>query len=300
VLAFGLALSVQARLPRGPLGADRVPVVPDPSAARIAALDFEALASDFYWLRAVQLVGDERLPTRKDAPRIAQLAALVVALDPWVDHPYRFAALWASDDRDSLAQADRLLERGIAYHPADWRDRFYLGFDKFFYEHDPATAAQELEPAVSLPGAPLFLGRLVARLRAEGGDLDAAEGFLRALLQNAPDDRHRDQYRRALEEVETERLARMLDRARQLYQLQNGHDIASVQDLVRAPDGVMAALPLGPHGAPWELGATGEIVSSYYGHRYRVQIQHRVARASGSDRSGTAQRAEAARRDAQR
>jgi tetratricopeptide (TPR) repeat protein len=278
--AAGLAL-VMATLPRLPVarasdGGDGL-VVPSPALARAAALGFDALASDYYWLQAVQLVGRELDHPERHASQVGRLIDVAARLDPWIDHPYRFAALWMTDSKESVRAANALLERGIAYHPDEWRNRFYLSFNHFLYLGDDAAAADELEPAIGLPGAPRYLGRLVARLRSEGGGLDAAAAYLEELLRNAPDGYARADYAKALDEVETERRARYLDRARELFRARRGRDIERVEDLA-GPGGVLTALPPEPNGWEWVLDSeTDAIVSSYYGHRYELNL-------SGEDR----------------
>jgi hypothetical protein len=199
---------------------------------------------------------------------------VVTTLDPWVDHPYRFAALWLSDSPESVREGNRLLERGIAYHPREWRNRFYLGFNHFYYLGDNAAAADVLEEAVALEGTPVFLRRLMARLRADAEGLDTAAAFLTQLVRTAPDGYARAEYRKALDEVEAERRARFLDAARADYQRRTGRDITAVEDLVRPPHAVLPALPPEPNGWEWILDPnTGRIVSSYYKRRYEVSVR---------------------------
>ena len=278
-LAFGVALAAQARLPAPPSAQQSAPLVPELGAARTAALGFDSLLSDFYWLRAVQVIGDARANVKAEAPLIGRLVDVVVGLDPWVDHPYRFAAIWISEMPEARAAADRLLERGIAYHPLDWRDRFYLSFNRFYYEGDAAAAARELEPAVGLQGAPDYLGRLFARLQAQDGDLEVAATYLQTLRRNAPDEWHRADYERALDEIETERRARILDQAREAYRQRTGRDVERVADLaLPARDAVLLQLPSELHGAQWVIDPDdGRIVSSYYGRRYQINSQARTS-----------------------
>jgi hypothetical protein len=248
-------------------------LVPRPELAQAAALGFQALVADYYWLLAIQIVGAETNPARY-APLIGQLIDVVTTLDPWVDHPYRFAALWLSDSPESVREGNRLLERGIAYHPREWRNRFYLGFNHFYYLGDNAAAADVLEGAVALEGTPVFLRRLMARLRADAEGLDTAAAFLTQLVRTAPDGYARAEYRKALDEVEAERRARFLDAARADYQRRTGRDITAVEDLVRPPHAVLPALPPEPNGWEWILDPnTGRIVSSYYKRRYEVSVR---------------------------
>jgi hypothetical protein len=274
LLAAAVALTafVHGQMPTQARAAQGGLFVPRPEVARATAFGFEAAIADYYWLQAVQTVGSERVPERKGW-LLAALIDVVTTLDPWVGHPYRFAAVWLTDSERSVRKANELLERGIAYHPEDWRNRFFLGFNHFFYLDEPAAAAEALEGAMDLPGTPRYVTRLVARLKSQEGGLDVAETFLHGLLLEAEDDSVRAQYEKALDEVATERVARTLDEARERYRERNGRDIESVEDLARGPSPVLAALPPEPHGGTWLLDRwTREIVSSVVGHRYEAKL----------------------------
>ena len=119
-------------------------------------------------------VGGTDVGPSQHATKLGRLIDVVTTLDPWVDHPYRFAAVWLTDSEESVRTANRLLERGIQYHPDDWRNYFYLGFNHFYYLQENAEAADWLEQAIERPGAPRYLPRLVAKLRSESADIYAA------------------------------------------------------------------------------------------------------------------------------
>src|SRR5262245_563914 len=137
--------------------------VPRPEQARLASFGFAGLVADFHWLHAVQVVGDAAPITAAHAVLLGRLIDVVTTLDPWVEHAYRCAGVGLPHSPGSVHAANRLLARGIAYHPLDWRDRHYLGFNHFFYLGEEEKAAEILAPAVDLPGAPRYLGALVAR-----------------------------------------------------------------------------------------------------------------------------------------
>lgn len=263
-----------ARLPDAPAHTGDVAFVPEPGAAKLAAFGFDAVLGDYYWLQAVQIVGSAEGPVGK-SHHLGRLIDVVTALDPWVGHAYRFAAVWMTDDEAAVRHANAILERGIAHHPEDWRNRFYLGFNRFFYLGENAEAAAALTPALGLPGAPRYLGRLAARLRSQGsgGELESAAAFLHELRRQTPDPFAQAEYERALDEIEAERRARRLDLARNEFQRRHGRDIERVEDLVRVPPAVLRALPPEPHGFEWTLDPeSGQILSSYLGHRYQVRI----------------------------
>jgi hypothetical protein len=253
--------------------------VPRPSQARYSTLGFDSVASDYYWLQAVQLLGGANADVGGKEEQVVRLIDVVTTLDPWVGHPYRFAAVWLTDSRESVEEANRLLERGIAYHPDDWRNRFYLGFNHFFYLGDEEAAAAALEPAVGMPKAPRYLGALVAKMRAGRDGLETSANFLVSLAANTEDEFERAEYLKALDEIETERRARLLDEAREEFRRRNGRDVERVEDLLLGERPVLRALPPAhPHfnDFRWELDPrTGKIVSSYYESRYEPQIQTR-------------------------
>jgi len=255
--------------------------VPQPEQARFSALGFDSLISDAYWLQAIQIVGTEVRDIGDKSTLVARLIDLVTTLDPWVGHPYRFAAVWLTESIEAVQASNRLLERGIAYHPDEWRNRHYLGFNHFYYLGDDTTAAEILEPAVSMHKAPRYLGALVAKLRMKAGSLDTAATFLTGLAASTEDEYKRAEYLKALDEIETERRARFIDRARAEYQRRHGGDLLRVEDLLLGEVPVLRALPAAhPHfpGFAWTLEPeTGVIVSSFYKARYEPRV-HRLDR----------------------
>lgn len=267
------AMNTSAPVDRGTI------LVPDPESARISSLGFDAVISDYYWLQALQLVGGEYGDTAKHSDTIARLIDVVTTLDPWVGHPYRFAAVWLTDSEASVRAANRLLERGIAHSPNDWRNRYHLGFNHFYYLEENVEAADILETALPIEGAPRYLGALVARLRMNAGGLDMAADFLAELARTSSDEFTRAEYLKALDEVATERFARTLDGAREEYWRRNGSDIAAVENLLADPSPVLRRLPPAHpqfDWPKWEIDdESGQIVSSFYGSRYRLHMTKR-------------------------
>ena len=249
--------------------------VPKPEQLRDWTFGFDSLVSDYYWLMTVQLVGGERGNTAQHAPLIGRLIDNVTTVNPWVDHPYRFASFWLTDSVESVREANRLMERGIAFNPLEWRNFYYLGFNYFFYLEDNARAAEYLNTAAKLPGSPHYLGTLVARLRNDVGGLDVATSFLSELARTAEDEYARASHLKALDEMLTERAARSLDEARMKYWEANGRDIERVEDLAVGSGRVLVDLPPAHpqfEGWEWALDTNGRIVSSYYGSRYELHI----------------------------
>ena len=283
LLAVFAADALHARIPPVSNSGSAEAFVPNPELARLFSLGFAPVVADFYWLQAVQAVGGDTRMTPELARHLGKLIDLVTTLDPWVDHPYRFAAIWMTQNEENVRTANRLLERGIEHHPDEWRNHFYLGFNHFFYLLENERAAEILERASGLPGAPRYLPRLAARLKSESADIEVAAVFLAELVMNSDDEAAREGYRAALDEIEVEQSARILDRARAQFLEQRGRDILAVDELAAGPDSVLRMLPpahpssLPPslqRGSEWTLDPeSGRIVSTYYGKRYQLHIQ---------------------------
>ncbi len=267
---------VHARMDTSLRSTESESAVPDPRQLRLAALGFESVVANYYWLQALQVVGEHRGDTERHAGVLARMVELVTGLDPWVDHPYRFAALWLTDSPESVRRANRLLERGILYHPHEWRNAYYLGFNRFFYLEENAQAADALARAAALPGSPNYLAALAVRLRSEQGGLELAEQALLRLLRETDDEYARAEYAKALDEIETERRARLLDAARYRFHERRGRDIESVSELLQGPKPRLSKLPpahpIFP-GFEWRLDPESrEIESSFYNSRYQLHL----------------------------
>ncbi len=248
--------------------------LPDPAHAQLWSLGFDTVLADYYWLQALQLVGGERGDTAQHSAMIGEMVELITTLDPWGGGPYRFAAVWMIDSKQSVRTANRLLERSIAHIPTDWRSRYYLGFNYFFYLEENGKAADAFEAALGLEGVPRYLGALAARLRMNEGGLEMAADFLAEFARTTSDEFTRVEYLKALDEVETERRARELDAAREEYWRRHGEDIRDVQDLLRGPAPILTQLPPAhPHFdfPVWRIDEkSGQIVSSFYQSRYHL------------------------------
>jgi hypothetical protein len=254
--------------------------VPQPQFAKAMSLGFDAVHADYYWVQAVLLAGDSQNP-QAESTQLGRLIDVVTTLDPWVDHPYRFAAVWLTETLDDVRHANMLLRRSFDHHPDEWRNRFYLGFNLFYYLDENAAAADALQEASSMTGAPQYLPRLVARLRSESASLAAAGLFLEELVRTTVDEAAKAEYQSALDEVQIEWRARQLDDARENFKKLHGRDIEFIEQLVVGNQAVLPALP-DPEpsslpaplrrGSRWELDEEGVIVSSYYGRRYEVHV----------------------------
>ena len=238
--------------------------VSDTTLVHRAALGFDSLVADIYWIRAVVYFGQQRLSTRvdKNYDLLYPLLSLVTALDPRFMVAYRFGAHFLVEPPpggpNRPDQAIALLERGVERTPDRWEYPHDLGFVHAWSLRDYDTAAMWFERASHVPGAPLWLKSTAASMSAHGGDRATA----RQLWQQLRD--HSDEA--WLTESADWHLAQFdaLDAIDQLNLIVWRHKAAtgrmprSWDELVLAR--VIRSTPLDPASVPFELDPINEDV----------------------------------------
>jgi tetratricopeptide (TPR) repeat protein len=195
-----------------------------PAVARRAALSFDALAADFYWMRALQHFGATRLRNHgaKRFENLYPFLDLATSLDTRFNVVYRFGAIFLSEQPPGgpgrTDQAIALLEKGVQHNPKRWEYHQDIGFVHYWWTGDYAKAAEAFSRGAAVPGAPWWLKSLAAATLAHGGDRQTSRLLWRALAQS-PDNEflQRDARRRltqldALDQID--QLTAIVERAR--------------------------------------------------------------------------------------
>lgn len=259
-LLWGGALSLQAyRDLRHPLPQASSDVLYFRGGAAVsrAALGFNAILADIYWIRAIQHFGGTRRAQEGDRTYklLYPLLDLATTLDPHFNIAYRFGAIFLSEPYPAgPGQADLaigLLERGLAANPLRWQYAQDAGFVYYWYKQDYRSAAEWYDRASRIEGAPWFLHSMAASTLAEGGDRESSRQMWRRLHETTDDTWVRNnaqlklQQLQALDEIDA--LAAMVGRYTQLRGVppRSWNELAAVRWL--------AGLPLDPSGTPYEL-----------------------------------------------
>lgn len=184
-LAAAVALHVAIdRWPPPAIDTPGLLYVRSPQVARRAALSYDGVAADVYWIRALQHFGTERLapPSHvKDYSLLYPLLDLTTTLDPYFSIAYRFGAIFLGEPypggpgRPDLAIA--LLKKGLAAQPAKWQYMQDLGFVYYWHLRDFRSAAQAFQRASEMPNAPNWMRPLAAVTLAEGGHRNASRAL---------------------------------------------------------------------------------------------------------------------------
>ncbi len=158
--------------------------------AQRAALAFQAVAADIYWIRAIQHYGGDRLsPERPHRYELlAPLLDLTTALDPYFTIAYRFGAIFLSEPYPGgpgdPEAAIALLKKGIGTQPTKWQYYHDIAFVYYWHKQDPVTASEWFRKAGEQPRAPNWLGPVAANMLLEGGDRRSARFLWSQILQS--------------------------------------------------------------------------------------------------------------------
>ena len=193
-VAAGIALAaatLQARerwFPRAP-SEQRLLYLTNGRVADRLSLSFDSVVSDVYWIRTVQYYAQERKSHRLTGryELLSPLLDLTTTLDPHFAVAYQFGAIFLAepppDGAGRLDLAIALLEKGLRVEPR-WQYAEALGFLHYWHSHDLLAAAGEINRAAKMPGAPKWLGPLIANMLAKGGDQEAAKVLFGELAQS--------------------------------------------------------------------------------------------------------------------
>jgi hypothetical protein len=253
-VAVGLQVGRDAAFANRARVADQLLYVRSGAAVKRMALEFDALASDVYWIRAIQHYGGDRLSHdgRRKYELLQPLLDLTTTLDPFFTIAYRFGAIFLSDAPPSGPgrpdQAIALLQKGIAAQPQKWQYFHDIAFVHYWHRHDPVTAAIWFQRAGSQPGAPNWLSPLAATMLS-ARDRSSARILWQQILQS-DEAWLRRTAQRSLSQLEA---LDQIDALQALVDKAAGPAGRRVTwgDLVRRR--LLPGIPLDPTGAPYQL-----------------------------------------------
>jgi hypothetical protein len=240
---------------------ERILYVRSGEAVKRLALDFDALAADAYWIRAIQHYGGDRLfgsRTRK-YELLFPLLDMTTTLDPYFTIAYRFGAIFLSEKAPGGPgrpdQAIFLLRKGIAAEPGKWQYFHDIAFVHYWHLRDFKTAAAWFQRAADQPNSPNWLRPLAAGILAAGNDRASAR-FLWSQILQSDEEWLRKTAARSLMQLDAQDL---IDRVQPRISRHLPPDGRYSWDgLIRA--GVLRSAPLDPAGTPFDLDpVTGTI-----------------------------------------
>jgi hypothetical protein len=233
---------------------------------RAASLGYRHALADILWFRTISYFGRHYRSDRL-YPWLAYMCDVVTDLDPEAQHVYRFGGLLLPWEADRVDDGVALLEKGTRNMPDSWELAYMLGFSYYFFKDDLSAAAQTLERATLLPGAPSFVVRLAALIgAAQRGPARAIE-FLSEIEGSSSNEEIRGAVRERIRELELARDIDTLQAAVGTFQARAHRLPSELHELVAA--GLLTAIPAEPFGGTYLLDAATGRVHSSSGHEAR-------------------------------
>ncbi|RPI50400.1 MAG: hypothetical protein EHM55_21475 [Acidobacteria bacterium] len=229
-----------------------------------AALSYDALLADVYWIRALQHFGRERLKSAGDRrfDLLYPLLDLSTTLDPLFTVAYRFGAIFLAEPRPGGAgrpdQAIALLEKGIASNPAKWDYYLDIGFIYYWNLHDYQRAAEWFNRGGEVPGAPWWLKTYAAVMLTRGGDRQASRAMWQQIGQSEENEWLRQTSQVRLAQLDALDQIDALRRILTEFSKRTGSRAQSWQPVIA--EGLLRGVPVDPARIPYTLDPqTGDI-----------------------------------------
>jgi tetratricopeptide (TPR) repeat protein len=243
-----------------------------PAMKRIT-LAFNGVAADWYWIRSLQYVGrkivkfedshDGRFNLNDlsalDLCVLPSLLRMSATLDPQFMEPYYYGAVMLPDINP--AEAISLLQQGIAANPEQWQLYQHLGYI-YWQRHDYEKASEVYAAGARLPGAPLWMTAISARMKGEGGSRGAAREMYRHLGEASNDEAVKDMVAKQIIRLDSLDERDLISQALREYAAANGHCASFWRDLAskvqaRGLRSDKSGAPLDPSGTPYRLMKNG-------------------------------------------
>jgi tetratricopeptide (TPR) repeat protein len=236
-------------------------------------LAFNGVAADWYWIRSLQYVGrkfvsfedshDGRFNLNDlsvlDLRELPSLLRISTTLDPQFMEPYYYGAVILPDI--DPAAAISLLHQGIAANPNQWQLYQHLGYIHW-QRRDYEKASEVYAAGARLPGAPLWMTAISARMKAEGGSRGAAREMYRHLGEASNDEAVKDMVAKQIIRLDSLDERDLISKALREYATANGRCPSSWREVAsrlraRGLRSDSDGAPLDPTGTPYRLTKNG-------------------------------------------
>lgn len=167
------------------------------------SLGFEGLIADWYWIQSLQYLGNKIVKNPDTKISLDNLNALnprllypyldnAATLDPKFLGIYEFGStVLPAIDKE---KAVKLLEKGVAANPNEWRLYHQLGFI-YWQIGDYTKASDAYTKGASLPDAPKFLELMAAKTKSDGESRETARAIYRQIYEESQDDQTKESAR---------------------------------------------------------------------------------------------------------
>jgi hypothetical protein len=203
-----------------------------------------------------------------DYDRLYRLADTAINFDPRFEMPPLLGGLILGDSTAHASEALRILNRGWASHPSDWRYPFYMGYILYFSNGDPVGGGKMVLDAARIPGSAPYLPLLASRMLSEGKEPETALALLRGMMRQETNPDRIASLERRIRDVTVERDLQLLERAVGEYRRRSGTLPETLGSMVAA--GIIGEIPAEPNGGRYVIMPDGEVRSDRVTGRMKV------------------------------
>jgi hypothetical protein len=217
---------------------------------RQASIEYQDVAADAIWLRAVQYYGHHLMTDRK-YEWLGHVFKILTTLDPRFIGAYHFGAITLAWDAREPAQALDLLDAGMAANPMNWQLPFDAAFINYALLRDYEQAGRLFKIASKLPNAWQLTARWAAFSTGKAGDFETARQMWLDMYDNTGNKRLKELAVRQLKLLKLEELTQRLQQAVVRFREREGRLPGGLGELVTR--GYVTAIPLEPFGGRFYL-----------------------------------------------
>ncbi|MFN0279949.1 MAG: hypothetical protein ACKVRN_15340 [Pyrinomonadaceae bacterium] len=204
------------------------------------ALGMEGLLADFYYMRALQYIGDKIINAKSDFIDIENLRNLnprllyplldnATDLDPNFIEAYSYGSLVlpAIDPEKAID----LASKGINNNPNEWRLYQYLGYTYWRLKRYD-EAAETYEKGAQIVESGPFMKMMAATMKTEGGSRETARAIYRQMYEFSDDEMVKLTAERKLQQFDSLDERELMDQALEDFQQKNGQCANSLHDIL--------------------------------------------------------------------
>ena len=153
---------------------------------RFASVGQYRLLSSLLWVETLLFSDLEKYENRDLKSWMYLRLKSISHLDPFFYDTYVWGGIYLAIVKDDLIGAAELYEEGLKYFPDDYLLNFYAAFNYFHQLGNKPRAIELLKKIEHHSKAPALISRLIARLKADTGETEAAFIALHTVYQTTP------------------------------------------------------------------------------------------------------------------
>ena len=222
---------------------------------KLMSLDYAPLVAAIYWTRAVQYYGNKKLNQDVNLKSLWPLLDVATTLDPNMIPAYRFGSTFLAEPPPRGAGqpllAVKLLERGIAANPDQWRLYMDLGYVYYFELRDYKKSSEAFLKGSENPNAMFWMKVMAARIAEAGNSWDTSAFLWKQVYETSTDEQVKENARVHILLLRVDKDLDELSKLIAEYEKKEGRPPANLREVGLA--GLLRGDPVDPLGYRYVL-----------------------------------------------